>query len=247
VDSICLVFPDRVFTGDTLCLDDGGAGRDDLPGGDPAAYWESLTRLATLPDGLLVQPARDYRGRAPSILGRQKKTKPFMQIASPVEYAEYRKNLGLGTADWMKDVLKANYACARDPRAAWIRAGAPSSEMGGSPATGVSETRGSSIPPRVLRQKMSSANPPVLVDVREKEELSCDLGHIEGILDIPVGALAFRLAELEPHAGREIVTVCRSGAGAGTARLHYGVNCSSRSSKNERISSRRASDSSNAL
>ena len=33
-DAVCLVLPDRIFTGDTLFLDDGGAGRDDLPGGD---------------------------------------------------------------------------------------------------------------------------------------------------------------------------------------------------------------------
>jgi glyoxylase-like metal-dependent hydrolase (beta-lactamase superfamily II) len=41
-DSVSLVFPDRILTGDALFLDDGGAGRDDLPGGDPAEHWESL-------------------------------------------------------------------------------------------------------------------------------------------------------------------------------------------------------------
>jgi sulfur dioxygenase len=123
----------------------------------------------------------------------------------------------LRPADWMKDVLKANYACARDPRAAWIPADAPSCEVGGTRETGVNETRVSSIPPQVLRQKMASSNPPVLVDVRETEELSGELGRIEGIVHIPVGALAFRLAELDPHKGREMVTVCRSGARAGTA------------------------------
>ena len=51
-DSVCLVFPQWVFTGDTLFLDDGGAGRDDLPGGDPGAHWESLRRLSELIDAL---------------------------------------------------------------------------------------------------------------------------------------------------------------------------------------------------
>ena len=64
---------------------------------------------------------------------------------------------------------------------------------------------------------MSSDDPPLLVDVREKEELSGELGHIEGIVHIPLGALAFRLAELDTHKEREMVTVCRSGARAGTA------------------------------
>src|SRR5215467_12541513 len=34
-DSMCLVFPDRVLTGDTLLI--GGTGRTDLPTGDPFA------------------------------------------------------------------------------------------------------------------------------------------------------------------------------------------------------------------
>jgi rhodanese-related sulfurtransferase len=57
----------------------------------------------------------------------------------------------------------------------------------------------------------------VLVDVREKEELSGELGRIEGVVHIPVGVLASRLSELDSHKGREIVTVCRSGGRAGTA------------------------------
>ena len=49
-DSISLIFPDKIFTGDALFLDDGGAGRDDLPGGDPAAHWETLRKFWELPD-----------------------------------------------------------------------------------------------------------------------------------------------------------------------------------------------------
>lgn len=43
-DSLCLIFPDRIITGDALFLDDGGAGRADLPGGDPGS---ALGKLAT--------------------------------------------------------------------------------------------------------------------------------------------------------------------------------------------------------
>ena len=41
-DSISLIWSGKLFTGDALFLDDGGAGRDDLPGGDPAKHWETL-------------------------------------------------------------------------------------------------------------------------------------------------------------------------------------------------------------
>ena len=39
--------------------------------------------------------------------------------------------LRLGPAVWMADVIKANYACARDPRAVWIPVDQPSCEVKG--------------------------------------------------------------------------------------------------------------------
>jgi twinkle protein len=57
------------------------------------------------------------------------------------------------------------------------------------------------------------------IDVREASELTGPLGHIDGIVHIPIGVLAHRLQELEGAAAssRGIVTVCRSGARAHTA------------------------------
>ena len=37
-DSLTLLLPDRILTGDVLFLDDGGGGRDDLPGGDQGEH-----------------------------------------------------------------------------------------------------------------------------------------------------------------------------------------------------------------
>jgi rhodanese-related sulfurtransferase len=53
--------------------------------------------------------------------------------------------------------------------------------------------------------------------VREKSELNGPLGHIEGIVHIPVGSLSGRLGELDEHKSSEIVVICRSGARAHTA------------------------------
>jgi glyoxylase-like metal-dependent hydrolase (beta-lactamase superfamily II)/rhodanese-related sulfurtransferase len=219
-DSLCLVFPDWIFTGDTLFLDEGGAGRDDLPGGDPGQHWESLKRLQKLPDDLEVYPAHDYRDRQPSSLARQKQTNPHLKPRSREEFVRYLEDLRLGAADWMKDVLKANYACARDPKAAWIPVDAPACEVMGTLDVGVNEVEVASILAPELRQKLASDNPPVLLDVREKYELSDALGHIEGILHIPITSLAHQLDDLEaaaPGKQKEIVTVCRSGARAFTA------------------------------
>ncbi len=219
-DSICLVFPDWIFTGDTLFLDDGGAGRDDLPGGDPGAHWKSLARLSKLPEDLTVYPAHDYRGREPSTLRKQKQTNPHLKPRTRKEFVRYLDDLRLGPADWMKDVLNANYACARDPKAAWIPVDTAACEIKGTLDKGVNDVDVKSITVEKLRAKLESGETPLLVDVREEHELTGELGHIEGILHIPIGTLTHRLDELETAASGkngDIVIVCRSGARAFTA------------------------------
>ncbi|MFH1707540.1 MAG: MBL fold metallo-hydrolase, partial [Planctomycetota bacterium] len=98
-DSISLVLADRIFTGDALFLDDGGAGRDDLPGGDPAAHWETLERFRQLPGALLICPAHDYRGRTPSSLDTQKKTNPHLKPRTRQEYVNSDFLIPVGWTD----------------------------------------------------------------------------------------------------------------------------------------------------
>jgi glyoxylase-like metal-dependent hydrolase (beta-lactamase superfamily II) len=52
-----------LVSGDTLFIE--GCGRTDLPGGDTAAMYDSLQRLATLPDDIVVYPGHRYS--APSM------------------------------------------------------------------------------------------------------------------------------------------------------------------------------------
>jgi glyoxylase-like metal-dependent hydrolase (beta-lactamase superfamily II) len=56
--SQCFLVNGRLISGDTLFLD--GCGRTDLPGSDPALMYESLQRLATLPDDTIVYPGHRY-------------------------------------------------------------------------------------------------------------------------------------------------------------------------------------------
>jgi glyoxylase-like metal-dependent hydrolase (beta-lactamase superfamily II) len=56
--SQCVLVDGRLVAGDTLFLD--GCGRTDLPGSDPEAMYDSLTRLAALPDGTVVYPGHRY-------------------------------------------------------------------------------------------------------------------------------------------------------------------------------------------
>jgi len=59
-----------------------------------------------------------------------------------------------------------------------------------------------------------------VVDVREPEEFSHGLGHIDGALLVPLGQLESRLGELPRE--RPIVTVCRSGARSARAAAMLG-------------------------
>ena len=216
-DSMCLILPDRIMTGDTLFLDDGGAGRDDLPGGDPGAHWESLNRIMELPDNLIVYPAHDYRNRTPSSLANQKITNPHLKPRSKQEFIKYLEDLKLGPAEWMKDVLKANYACARDPKSTWVPVDAPACEIKGTLEHGVNDMQVADIPAEDLKRRLDANKAPVILDVREKKELVDKLGHLPGIKHIPIGSLTNRLSELEENKDEEIVTVCRSGGRAHTA------------------------------
>jgi hydroxyacylglutathione hydrolase len=56
--SQCLLVAGCLVSGDTLFLD--GCGRTDLPGSDPEAMYDSLQRLAALPDGTVVYPGHRY-------------------------------------------------------------------------------------------------------------------------------------------------------------------------------------------
>ncbi len=64
--SQCFLVHGHLVSGDTLFLD--GCGRTDLPGGDPAALYESLTqRLSKVPDDAVLFPGHLYSpaGSAP--------------------------------------------------------------------------------------------------------------------------------------------------------------------------------------
>jgi glyoxylase-like metal-dependent hydrolase (beta-lactamase superfamily II) len=56
--SQCFLVDGRLVAGDTLFLE--GCGRTDLPGADPGAMYESLSKLATLPDDTIVFPGHRY-------------------------------------------------------------------------------------------------------------------------------------------------------------------------------------------
>jgi glyoxylase-like metal-dependent hydrolase (beta-lactamase superfamily II)/rhodanese-related sulfurtransferase len=216
-DSLSVISESHFFTGDFLFLDDGGAGRDDLPGGNPSDHWESFQKLRGLSDELIVFPAHDYRDRKPSKLGHQKDVNPFLEDRSKSDFVGFINDLKLGPAEWMHDVLKANVACSRDPEAAYIPKDSPACEVMGTADPSLEDIEVNYIDAHILHSLIEEDTGLTLLDVRDPYELNDDLGHIKGIINVPVGGLMTHLGKLGDDKSKGIVVICRSGARAGTA------------------------------
>ncbi len=220
-DSISVVIEDSgqtaVFTGDALFLDDGGAGRDDLPGGNPNEHYDTLQKLKSLNEDLIVLPGHDYRERIPTSLRHQKKTNPWLKDQSKQEFVEFIEDLKLGRADWMVDVLAANYKCSRDPNAAFVPAESPACEVQGTIGKNVDAIEVEPITVQEVKNLLAEGEKPLLLDVREPMELQGDLGHLEGVKNISIVALQRNLDQLTDWKSKPIIAICRSGHRASTA------------------------------
>src|SRR5688572_27139724 len=103
-DSMTLVLPDRVLTGDTLLI--GGTGRTDLPTGDPEALYDSLFgKLLQLDDGLLVFPAHDYKGRTTTTLGAERTGNPRLQHTERASFVALMRGLDIALPDHLTEAL----------------------------------------------------------------------------------------------------------------------------------------------
>ena len=70
--SMCFLVGGVLVSGDTLFLE--GCGRTDFPGSDPGAMYDSLTRLAALPDDVVVCAGHWYSQPNAATLGEVKTT-----------------------------------------------------------------------------------------------------------------------------------------------------------------------------
>lgn len=81
-DSITLRLGPLLFTGDTLLI--GSTGRTDFQNGSSEALYRSLwEKIIPLGDDLTVYPAHDYRGRASTTIGEERRTNPRLQLPRP--------------------------------------------------------------------------------------------------------------------------------------------------------------------
>jgi rhodanese-related sulfurtransferase len=71
------------------------------------------------------------------------------------------------------------------------------------------------ITPAELAQRLKEPNPPIILDVRTRDEYSS--GHIDTALNLPHDELERRLGEIPGNKSSEIVVYCRSGKRAKVA------------------------------
>lgn len=62
-----------------------------------------------------------------------------------------------------------------------------------------------------LKERLDSGARTIILDVRTPEELSGELGRLEGVINIPVQELATRLSEISPYKSESVFIICRSG------------------------------------
>ena len=208
-DSISLHAGDRVFTGDVLLI--GGTGRADFAGGDSGQQYDSITeKLFSLPDETLVFPAHDYRGNTCSTVGCEKRQNPRIAGRTRQQYIALMASLNFPMPDKIQEVLQPNQTAIDDDRTKFPD------------LTELNRVR--QLMAEEVYASIASANPPLLLDVREPGEYRGELGHIPGSLLIPLRDLASRSSELEAHRGRPIVAICRSGVRSTTAAaMLYGL------------------------
>jgi glyoxylase-like metal-dependent hydrolase (beta-lactamase superfamily II) len=79
--SQCFVVDGKLVAGDTLFLE--GCGRTDLPGADPDAMYDSLTkRLAAIPDETILYPGHLYSAEASASMGETRRRNYVFRIHS---------------------------------------------------------------------------------------------------------------------------------------------------------------------
>ncbi|MBI2089083.1 MAG: MBL fold metallo-hydrolase [Deltaproteobacteria bacterium] len=201
-DSISLYAGDRVYTGDTLLI--RGTGRCDFAGGDPGEQFDSVTqKLFVLPDETLVFPAHDYRGNTQSTIGEEKRFNPRISGRTRGEYVDLMNNLGLPLPDKIQEVLQPNQSALDDDRLRF-----PS-------LAELNQVR--QLTPNRVQALLGTFPLPVLLDVREPEEYTGELGHIPGSILIPLQDLPSRAGELEGYKDRQIIAICRAGVRSTTA------------------------------
>ncbi len=215
-DSITLKLPGRLLTGDFLFI--GGAGRTDLPGGDPGEHWESLNRvIPSIDESTLIYPGHDYQGKRESVLREEMRTNSNLEPRGREEYVAWLSAMKKPTPEWMVETVRANNDGPTDPSLNFMPQDAVSACMcEPAPALGLPELSVEEVK-RLVASAGESGR--LLLDVRQPDEYVGELGHVPGAILIPLPELPERLSEIESYREKTVIAICRTGSRSAKATL----------------------------
>ena len=204
--SMCFVWRDHVFTGDTLLIN--GCGRTDFQSGSAEALYQSITqRLFTLPDATTVWPGHDYNGRSHTTIGVEKAGNPRLAGKSKDEFVAIMHALNLPKPKRIDVAVPANLSSGlrHDAEGGLLETARPASGYAGD------------VMPQ-LAWRWAQAGDAVLVDVRTDAEREW-VGFVPGA--VPVAWKQWPGMAMNPSfdeelkaavpAGSKVVLLCRSG------------------------------------
>ena len=197
------------FTGDALLI--RGAGRTDFQMGNARKLFKSVReQILSLPAECTLYPGHDYNGRTSTTVEEERAHNPRLGDGKrEQDFVGYMENLGLPHPRKMKDAVPANLNCGR-PGGGNTAPAVPDWGPVIRTFAGVLE-----IDPEWVHNNRDEL---VLVDVREREELSASpLGNIDGSIEIPLSILRDRLPDVPKT--RPVITVCPAGARSAQAAL----------------------------
>ena len=192
-DSMCLVLPERIFTGDTLLL--GSLGRTDLPTGDAEALYDSLhEHLFTLDAELIVHPGHNYKGSAPTSLAEQRRTNPLLAVPDRASFVAEMSARSLELPRHVTEALRTNAS-----------GGKPVSQLIHDAARAIAF-----MPIAELRRRVERGTSGVaIVDVREADAYAA--GHVPGAIHLPRGQLELLVDRVFPDPATRVLTYCELG------------------------------------
>ncbi len=211
--SMCFVWREHVFTGDTLLIN--GCGRTDFQSGSASALYDSITKvLFVLPDETTVWPAHDYQGRTHSSIGAEKAGNARVAGKSKTEFIAIMDALHLPRPKRFDEAVPANLNSGiRHDAGEHVQAAAPASSTQPQPAQGYA----GDVSPQLACDWWQSGDA-VLVDVRSDAEREW-VGFIPDA--VPIAWKQWPGMAMNPQfeqalkqavpAGKKVLMLCRSG------------------------------------
>ncbi len=188
--SMCFLWNDRLFTGDTLFI--GGCGRTDFQNGSSADLYDSITeKIFTLPGEILVYPGHDYKGNYVSCVQQEKASNPRLAGKTKQEFIEIMDNLNLPMPKMINTAVPANLYCGIDEEEALQMVAvsefvAPEKDRRGVQGA-INRAKQDIEQVDVVQAKkmLEQSQNIVILDVREKNEY--EQGHIDNSINLPRG------------------------------------------------------------